>query len=179
VALLMRAGGLLNKSSRLPQGLLETTRLKDANQVGITYEARIYISCCRISFLQHLLLIILPACCCPEQEEAADAVIQSVEFHPNGQLLLAAGLDKRLRLFNVDGVQNPKVQSVFFQDMPIHHAAFTNGGAQVVAAGRRKFFYVLDLNAAKIEKVTGVFGREERSLESFAAHPDAEGGWMG
>ena len=31
----------------------------------------------------------------------------------------------------VDGVKNPKVQSVFFDDMPVHHAAFADGGAQV------------------------------------------------
>ncbi len=60
MALLMRAGGLLNKSSRLPQGLLETTRLKDANQVGITYGARIYISCCRISIFYSICCSLSP-----------------------------------------------------------------------------------------------------------------------
>ena len=39
----------------------------------------------------------------------------------------------------------------------------------MVAAGRRKFFYIFDLMAAKIERVAGLFGREERSFESFAA----------
>lgn len=33
--------------------------------------------------------------------EPSGAVVQSVDFHPNGQLLLTAGLDKRLRLFQV------------------------------------------------------------------------------
>jgi WD40 repeat protein len=33
--------------------------------------------------------------------EPSTAVVRSVEFHPNGQLLLTAGLDKRLRLFQV------------------------------------------------------------------------------
>ena len=31
----------------------------------------------------------------------------------------------------VDGVRNPKVQSVFFEDMPVHRASFANDGAQV------------------------------------------------
>ena len=39
---------------------------------------------------------------------------------------------------------------------------------QAVAAGRRKFFYIFDLGAAKVERISGVFGRDERSLESFA-----------
>ncbi len=33
------------------------------------------------------------------QAEPSSAVVRSVEFHPNGQLLLTAGMDKRLRLF--------------------------------------------------------------------------------
>ena len=34
-------------------------------------------------------------------EEPSQAVIQSVEFHPSGQLLLTAGFDKHLRFFQV------------------------------------------------------------------------------
>jgi U3 small nucleolar RNA-associated protein 18 len=37
--------------------------------------------------------------------EPSASVVRSVEFHPNGRLLLTAGLDKRLRLFQV---LNPK-----------------------------------------------------------------------
>jgi len=102
-------------------------------------------------------------------EEPAKSVIRSVEFHPRGQLLMAAGLDRRLRFFNIDGVENPRVQSVMLEDMPVHQAAFTGGGAQVIASGRRSFFYCLDLETAKIERVNGIFGREERSFEAFAA----------
>lgn len=42
---------------------------------------------------------------------------------------------------------------------------------QAVVAGRRKFFYIFDLEAAKVERVSGIFGRDERSLESFATCP--------
>lgn len=31
----------------------------------------------------------------------------------------------------VDGIENPKVQSVYFPDLPLHKAAFANDGAQV------------------------------------------------
>lgn len=31
----------------------------------------------------------------------------------------------------VDGVRNPKVQSIFLDDMPIHQAAFASGGSHV------------------------------------------------
>jgi U3 small nucleolar RNA-associated protein 18 len=37
------------------------------------------------------------------QHDPCHAVVRSVEFHPNGQLLLTAGLDKKLRFFQVRG----------------------------------------------------------------------------
>lgn len=66
VDILSGAGALLGKNKQLTPGLIETTRLRDANQ-----------------------------------QEPSKSVVQSVEFHPAGQLLLTAGLDKRLRLFQV------------------------------------------------------------------------------
>ncbi|KAK9839364.1 hypothetical protein WJX84_010773 [Apatococcus fuscideae] len=104
-------------------------------------------------------------------EEPSRAVVQSVQFHPSGQLLLTAGFDKHLRFFQADGATNAKVQSVFLEDMPIHQAAFCRGGSQAVVAGRRKFFYIFDLGAAKVERISGIFGRDERSLESFVTCP--------
>ncbi len=44
------------------------------------------------------------------QHQRSEAVVQAVRFHPNGQLLLTAGLDKKLRLFQVDGLRNPLLQ---------------------------------------------------------------------
>ena len=35
------------------------------------------------------------------QHDPHDSVVRSVEFHPGGQLLMTAGLDKRVRLFQV------------------------------------------------------------------------------
>ncbi|KAK9791599.1 hypothetical protein WJX73_001142 [Symbiochloris irregularis] len=90
--------------------------------------------------------------------EPSNAVIRSVEIHPSGQLLLTAGLDKRVRFFQVDGVRNDKIQSIYLEDLPIHKAAFARGGSQVVATGRRKHFYILDLEAAKVERVQSLVG---------------------
>eukprot|EP00850_Spirogloea_muscicola_P002635 SM000010S04273 [mRNA] locus=s10:612724:615063:- [translate_table: standard] len=122
---------------RLPQGLLETTRLANANR-----------------------------------QDPSKAVVQTVKFHHNAQLLMTAGLDKTLRFFQVDGKKNPKVQSVFLEDMPVHKAAFTGPGSlQVLAAGRRQWFYVYDIAAGKVERLGPLHGREEKSLESFVASP--------
>ena len=45
---------------------------------------------------------------------------------------------------------------------------------QVVAAGRRKFFYQLDLAGGRVERVAGLFGRDEKSLETFVASHDQD-----
>ncbi|CAN0203454.1 unnamed protein product, partial [Hapterophycus canaliculatus] len=59
------------------------------------------------------------------QHAPAKATVRAVSFHPTGELLLAGGFDKTLRLFQVDGVRNAKVHSIFFEDLPITSAAFT------------------------------------------------------
>jgi U3 small nucleolar RNA-associated protein 18 len=65
-ALLSRAGGLVSRDAALPPGLLEVSRLKDANAEG------------------------------PYQ-----GVVRAARFHPQGRLMLTAGMDKRIRLFEV------------------------------------------------------------------------------
>lgn len=100
-----------------------------------------------------------------------DSVISSVEFHPHmGQLMMTAGLDKKLKLFQIDGVRNPQVSSIFLEDCPIHKASFAMGGRQIIATGRRPFFYIYDVTASKIDRIQGprIGGSVMSSLESFA-----------
>jgi U3 small nucleolar RNA-associated protein 18 len=106
------------------------------------------------------------------QADVSDSVIQSVRFHPTSRLMLTAGLDKRLKLFQIDGKKNGKVQSVFFSDLPISSAEFSADGTEVFLTGRRKHFYTYDLAAAKINKIENIMGRDEKSLESMYVSPD-------
>jgi U3 small nucleolar RNA-associated protein 18 len=103
----------------------------------------------------------------------SQAVVQSVEFHPNGSLLMSASFDKRLCFFHVDGVRNPLVQSLHLADLPIHTARFAAGGAQVIASGRRKFFYAVDLESQSIDRIKGIQGHDDASLEQFVVPPAA------
>lgn len=68
----------------------------------------------------------------------------------------------------IDGKKNPKVQSVYLQDCPIHTAAFVDAGNKVLCSGRRKHVYVYDLHSSKVERVP-LKVRQERSLENFVA----------
>ncbi|KAK6259346.1 hypothetical protein SCA6_013820 [Theobroma cacao] len=106
-------------------------------------------------------------------EEPSSGPINSVQFHRNAQLLLAAGLDRRVRFFQIDGKRNSKIQSIFLEDCPVRKASFLPDGSQVIIAGRRKFFYCFDLVKAKIDKIGPLVGREEKSLEVFEVSPDS------
>ncbi|KAJ7946855.1 U3 small nucleolar RNA-associated protein 18-like [Quillaja saponaria] len=106
-------------------------------------------------------------------EDPSNGPINSVQFHRNAQLLLTAGLDRRLRFFQIDGKRNTKIQSIFLDDCPIRKASFLPDGSQVILAGRRKFFYSFDLVKAKVDKIGPLVGREEKSLEVFEVSPDS------
>lgn len=106
-------------------------------------------------------------------EDPSNGPINSVQFHKNAQLLLSAGLDRRLRFFQIDGKRNTKIQSIFLEDCPIRKASFLPDGSQVIISGRRKFFYSLDLVKAKVNKIGPLTGREEKSLEYFEVSPDS------
>lgn len=107
-------------------------------------------------------------------EERCNGPVYSVQFHRNAQLLLAAGLDKNLRFFQIDGKRNPKIESIFIEDFPIRKAAFLPDGSQVILGGRRKFFYCFDLVKARVDKIGPLVGREEKSLEVFEVSPDSK-----
>ncbi|KAF9618688.1 hypothetical protein IFM89_002383 [Coptis chinensis] len=106
-------------------------------------------------------------------EDPSNSAINSVQFHRNAQLLLAAGLDRRLRFFQVDGKRNTMIQSIFLEDCPIRKATFLPDGSQVIVGGRRKFFYSFDLAHAKFDRIGPLVGREEKSLEVFDVSPDS------
>ena len=65
-------------------------------------------------------------------QEPSTGPINSVQFHRNGQLMLAAGLDKHLRFFQIDGKRKPKIQSIFIEDCPVHKASFLPDGSEVI-----------------------------------------------
>jgi U3 small nucleolar RNA-associated protein 18 len=100
------------------------------------------------------------------------AVVQSVRFHPNGQLLLTASLDRHLHLFQIDSKDNEKVQSIYFADLPLTCAAFTPNGTEVIVSGTKKHFYVYDIVAGKVDKVESIIGHEKLKLKKFVISPD-------
>lgn len=113
--------------------------------------------------------------------DPARAVIQAVGWHPQGSLLFTASLDARLRFFRIDGKKNPRVSSVLLPDLPITSACWNGDGSEVIATGRRSFFYTYDVAAGTAHRIPRLMGRDEKSLESCVvspAHPSSSTAYM-
>ncbi|KNC96269.1 uncharacterized protein SPPG_08420 [Spizellomyces punctatus DAOM BR117] len=106
------------------------------------------------------------------QAAYSQSVVQSVKFHPKAPVLLTCGYDRTLRLFQVDGKINPKIQSVHIKDLPIHRATFTPDGKEVLLTGKRKFFYSYNIEAGVIQRIPGIRGRDEESFANSYVSPD-------
>lgn len=139
-SVLTRAGRLLTgKADYLPSGILDITRIKDANI-----------------------------------DKPSNATIQCIEFHPSAKVLLTAGFNKTLDLFQIDGQTNPKLQSVFLERFPIHTAHFSTDGEQVILASQKREFYVYDMVKGDVIKIPQIRGREERYFDKFHVSPDGK-----
>lgn len=55
--------------------------------------------------------------------------------------------------------------------MPVRSSAFHPSGATILATGRRKYFYIYDVQSGRVDKNPGIYGREDKSLEKFSISP--------
>ncbi|KAG7317436.1 hypothetical protein KOW79_019734 [Hemibagrus wyckioides] len=101
--------------------------------------------------------------------------LTSLQFHSSAQVILTAGLDHTISLFQVDGKTNPKIQSIHLENFPVNKACFSADGEQVVATGmRNKLFYIYDMMEGKIIPVPRVRGLNEQRVKEFEVSPDGQ-----
>ncbi|XP_072794734.1 U3 small nucleolar RNA-associated protein 18 homolog [Vicugna pacos] len=106
-------------------------------------------------------------------ERPTTARVSSVQFHPCAQVVMVAGLDNAVSLFQVDGKTNPKIQSIYFEKFPIFKACFSANGEEVLATSTHsKVLYVYDMLAGKLIPVHQVRGLKEKIVRSFEVSPD-------
>ncbi|NXF65556.1 UTP18 protein, partial [Ciccaba nigrolineata] len=112
--------------------------------------------------------------CLPaNQERFADGRLVTVQFHPSAQVVMTAGHDRSVSLFQVDGIRNPRIQSIYLEGFPIHKACFSVDGEQVIATGaHHKMFFVYDMMSGNIIPIQKVRGVEERFIRNFEVSPD-------
>ncbi|NWX26339.1 UTP18 protein, partial [Notiomystis cincta] len=112
--------------------------------------------------------------CLPaNQERFASGKLVTVQFHPSAQVVMTAGRDRSVSLFQVDGIRNPKIQSIYLESFPIYKARFSVDGEQVIATGtHHSMFFVYDMMAGSITPIPKVRGVEEKFLRNFELSPD-------
>jgi U3 small nucleolar RNA-associated protein 18 len=110
--------------------------------------------------------------------EYPDSVIQSSGFHSNGTIFHTGSLDKKLRLYAIDGVKNQKISSIYFDDMPISSSGFINDSNEILLSGRRPFLYSYNLEHGSSNRITSFLGRrkslDKASLETLVTHPGSK-----
>ncbi|XP_038057901.1 U3 small nucleolar RNA-associated protein 18 homolog [Patiria miniata] len=107
------------------------------------------------------------------KEQYTKGKLSALEFHPTSQVLLTAGEDQSLHIFQVDGKNNPKIQSVAMEHFPITNAHFSADGAEVIMSSRSRWYYVYDMIAGKVQKMSFLREYHERQpLRHFTVSPD-------
>uniref|UniRef100_A0A3Q2VT14 UTP18 small subunit processome component n=1 Tax=Haplochromis burtoni TaxID=8153 RepID=A0A3Q2VT14_HAPBU len=80
--------------------------------------------------------------------------LTTVQFHPSAQVVMTAGLDQSVSLFQVDGKTNPKIQSIHLERFPVHKAQFSVDGETVIATSlKNKMFYLYDMMEGRVSPV--------------------------
>ncbi|XP_078240370.1 U3 small nucleolar RNA-associated protein 18 homolog isoform X2 [Pogona vitticeps] len=114
-------------------------------------------------------------CLHANNECLSDTKLTTVQFHPSAQVVMTAGIDRTLSLFQVDGITNPKIQSIYLEDFPIYKACFSSDGEQLIATSvHNKLFYIYDMMGGKIIPVNHIRGLEEKIVRRFEVSPDGK-----
>jgi len=149
----------------LPEGMdFSQTSLPLINRTGV-FGARLNPDSIRTTFVNYA-----------NKQDRAKKPIRSVEFHPNCQLMMAASSDRSVKLFQVDGRRNAKVQGFVLPDLPLHTALFTDRqeANQIACIGYRPFFYVFDLNTGDVSRVPHTMGHVSTKFEGAVASADGK-----
>lgn len=103
------------------------------------------------------------------------SIIKSVEFHPTSQVVFTASTNGTGNLFQIDGQNNEKIQSIHFENFPVAKAHFTVDGTEVVV-GSNKFthFFSYDMLAGKISKIPWNKGMNLQNSGRFLMSPDGK-----
>lgn len=106
--------------------------------------------------------------------------IQSLSFHPTQPLLLTGGFDRTLRVYHIDGKTNNLITSLHMRQSPVQTCLFLKdpetGLTTILSGGRRKYMFKWSIDMGVIEKITRMYGNEnkQRSYEHFKASRDGK-----
>lgn len=101
------------------------------------------------------------------KQHVPNAVIQSLDFHPQHPLLLTAGFDKALRIYHIDGKVNPIATSLYVNKTPFKRALFHRDGRRVFAGGKRRYMCVWDIESGSVEQLNTAVNNDILRTEKF------------
>ncbi|KAM9393054.1 U3 small nucleolar RNA-associated protein 18 homolog [Pholidichthys leucotaenia] len=118
-------------------------------------------------------ILMIKKCLHANSARPSETSLTTVQFHPSAQVVMTAGIDHSISLFQVDGKTNPKIQSIHLERFPIHKAQFSQDGETVIATSlKNKMFYVYDMMEGRISPVHTVRGLNEARVKEFSVCPD-------
>lgn len=85
--------------------------------------------------------------------DEAKCALKVVQFHPNSEILMTAGIDKTLRLYHIDGEENTKMASYHMEKWPITSACFINNGDQILMTGTKSEIRCYDMATAEVTRL--------------------------
>lgn len=79
--------------------------------------------------------------------------VTNLRFHPTSTVAFATGLSGIVSLFQIDGKDNNKLQSIKFDKFPVNCARFLKDGTEIILGTKyRNYFQIYDLMTGKTYK---------------------------
>ncbi|KAK0084977.1 hypothetical protein PV325_005974 [Microctonus aethiopoides] len=108
-----------------------------------------------------------------KQTQNEGNMITSLQFHETSTVAFIAGLKGILSVFQIDGRENNKLQSIQFERFRINHAKFLKDGTEIIAGSRNhQYSQVYDLMSGKIYKCNLPYG--VTNMKKFEVSPDGK-----
>jgi len=103
------------------------------------------------------------------------AVISCTEFHPSSTVAMVAGNNGTVTLSQLDGKDNPKIQSINFTNFPIKTGKFSACGNEFIIGSKfHPHFFVYDMIAGQSIQVPWRNKSSEHNTAKFDISPDGK-----
>ena len=98
------------------------------------------------------------------------SIMSTINFHPsNKEILLTSGLDKKLKIFNINYSENfssKLIKTINTLDIPIFSVKFISND-DIIITGRRKNYYLYNLEKQNLTRIEGNFALSSNKINSL------------
>ncbi|XP_015120662.1 U3 small nucleolar RNA-associated protein 18 homolog [Diachasma alloeum] len=99
--------------------------------------------------------------------------VTNLRFHPTSTVAFATGLSGVVSLFQIDGKENKKLQSIKFDKFPVNCARFLKDGTEIILGTRyRNYCQIYDLMSGKTYKAQ--LPHNVTNAKNFEVSPDGK-----